>query len=175
MATVLDGYCKLSSFIAKAAAVFSVAVMFFMTGHVIYEIILRTLFDSSTYVLDEFVGYGVAAMTFLSLGYALEHGALIRVNILLVRLKNNILRRAVELISVVLTLCLSLFISSYLLKSITRNYERNAVSETIAEVPLWIPEGLVLLGLCILSMQLISYILKILTGRNLIGDTSPKE
>jgi TRAP-type C4-dicarboxylate transport system permease small subunit len=166
---LINRFCALSSWIAKVGAICSVALMAAMTAHVIFEIILRALFDTSTYVLDEFVGYGVAAMTFLSLGYALEHGALIRVNILLVKLRNNVARRGVELISVLLALTLSLYISAYFLRSVTRNFERGATSETIAEVPLWIPEGLVLLGLYILSLQLFAYTLKILSGQALIG------
>lgn len=168
LTTLINQFCNMSSRIAKGGGVFSVVIMFFMTGHVICEIVLRTLLDSSTYVLDEFVGYGVAAMTFMSLGYALGEGALIRVNILLVRLKNNIIRRVVELASVLLALCLSIYISKYFLKSIMRNFKRNATSETIAEVPLWIPESFVLLGLGILALQLLSYTLKILSGQDLI-------
>jgi TRAP-type C4-dicarboxylate transport system permease small subunit len=165
----INRFCAVSSFIAKGGAIIAIVLMVSMTCHVIVEITLRAFFDSSTYVLDEFVGYGVAAMTFLSLGYALETGALIRVNFLLVKLKNDIIRRVVEQIAVLCALCVTLFISVYFLKSIVRNFERGAVSETIAEVPLWIPEGLVLVGLYVLALQLIAYTLKILSGQDLIG------
>ncbi len=165
----INKFCAISSFIAKGGAIVSVVLMVFMTCHVIVEITLRAFFNSSTYVLDEFVGYGVAAMTFLSLGHALESASLIRVNFLLIKLKNNIVRRVVEQIVVLLTLGLTLFIARYFFKSIVRNFERGAVSETIAEIPLWIPEGLVLVGLIIMVMQLIAYTLKILSGQTLIG------
>ncbi len=170
----INKFCAISSIIAKGGAIVSVVLMASMTCHVIVEIVLRSFFNSSTYVLDEFVGYGVAAMTFLSLGYALETGALIRVNFLLVKLKNDVIRRVVEQIAVLSTLCLTLFISVFFFKSIARNFERGAVSETIAEVPLWIPEGLVLVGLYILALQLISYTFKILSGQTLIGQDAPE-
>lgn len=170
----IDVFCATSSIIAKGGAIISAILMACMTCHVIVEITLRAFFNSSTYVLDEFVGYGVAAMTFLSLGYALETATLIRVNFLLVKLKNDIARRIVEQIAVSLALFLTFFISIYFLKSILRNFHRGAVSETIAEVPLWIPEGLVLVGLYVMALQLIAYTLKIVSGRNLIGQKASK-
>ena len=63
----------------------SAALLVLMVLHILLEIVLRSFFASSTFVLDEFVGYGVAAMTFLSLGYALETDSLIRVQLLLGR------------------------------------------------------------------------------------------
>ena len=43
-----------------------------------------------------------------------------------------------------------------------RNYERGYVSETVAQVPLWLPESFVSIGLGILLLQFLSYLLKVL-------------
>ena len=84
--------CGASRLAAQLSAVLLVA----MVCHIIVEIVLRSFFATSTFVLDEVVGYGVAAMTFLSLGYALEQGAMIRVNVLITRV-GGMPRRALEL------------------------------------------------------------------------------
>ncbi|HET6468340.1 MAG TPA: TRAP transporter small permease [Geminicoccaceae bacterium] len=149
--------------LSRAAAVLSAAILVAMVGHILVEIALRSFFDSSTFVLDEFVGYGVAAMTFLTLAYALEDGALIRVRIVLARTGGRV-RRWLELFCVAATLGLSVFLAAYVYRSVARNWQRGAVSQTIAEVPLWIPEGLVLLGLALFSVQLLAYMVRLLAG-----------
>ena len=95
---------------SKIGAFLSISVMFIMTAHIILEIILRSVFNTSTYILDEMVGYGVAAMTFLSLGYAYRNNSLIRVNILLATLKNTTVKKMIELFCVGIALFASIFI-----------------------------------------------------------------
>jgi len=145
--------------ISRGAAVVAAAVLVLMVLHILLEIVLRSFFASSTFVLDEFVGYGVAAMTFLALGYALEEGALIRVQLLLARSPPPA-RRGLEVLGAGLTLALSLFLIAYFWKSVSRNWSRGAVSQSVAEVPLWLPEGLVLLGLVLFALQLLAYLLR---------------
>ena len=118
------------------------------------------------------VGYGVAASTFLGLGYALEKGALIRVNLIIAIIKNRNVRRLLEFLCVVLVIAINYIVLNSFWKSITRNFNRNAVSETVAQVPLWIPEGILFIGLSLFTLQLISYGLVILTNQPLIGETS---
>jgi TRAP-type C4-dicarboxylate transport system permease small subunit len=147
--------------ISRGAAIVSAALLVAMALHILTEIVLRSFFASSTFVLDEFVGYGVAAMTFLSLGYALEDGSLIRVQLLLTRSPPPA-RRGLEALSAALTLALSLFLITHFWHSVSRNWSRGAVSQSIAEVPLWIPEGLVLLGLVLFALQLFAHLLRLL-------------
>jgi TRAP-type C4-dicarboxylate transport system permease small subunit len=100
-------------------------------------------------------------MTFLALGYALEEGALIRVQLLLTRSPPPA-RRGLEILAAGLTLALSLFLIAHFWRSVSRNWSRGAVSQSIAEVPLWLPEGLVLLGLVLFALQLLAYLLRLL-------------
>ncbi len=166
MNLLIRSVARLSLLAGQASAVLLVA----MVLHILFEIVLRSFFDSSTFVLDEFIGYGVAAMTFLSLGYALNEGALIRVNILLGRTRGRP-RLGLELFSVVVTLVLTVFIGAYYWRSVARNWKREAVSESIAEIPLWIPEGLVLVGMILFAIQLAAYLLRLTVGdRQIIGE-----
>ncbi len=149
--------------LSRLAGVVSAVILVGMVVHILVEIVLRSFFATSTFVLDEFVGYGVAAMTFLSLGYALNDGALIRVNIVLVRSRGR-QRFALEIFSISVTLALTLFIAGYFWRSVARNWTRGAVSESIAEIPLWIPEGLVFLGMALFAVQLTAYLLRLVAG-----------
>lgn len=145
--------------LSRLSAVLAALILIAMVGHVLFEIILRTIFATSTFVLSEFVGYGVAAVTFLSLGYALEHGSLIRVNLLIGRLEGRTLR-----VFECLSALGALFVVSVLIRffwiSVERNWVRGRVSSSIAEVPMWIPEGLVLVGLAVFWLQLVAYFLR---------------
>lgn len=145
--------------ISRVAAVFAALALVGMVGHILYEIVLRYFFSTSTFVLDEFVGYGVAASTFLALGYALEHGNLIRVNLLL-RRTSGIGRRLLEATCAALTLwVISLFIWFFWIR-VARHWTRGTTSSSIAEVPMWIPEGLVLVGLSVFWLQLLAFFLR---------------
>lgn len=156
--------------LTRAGAFMAAIAVVAMLGHILLEVVLRSVFNTSTYVLDEFVGYGVAASTFLGLGYTLQNGGLIRVNLVLARLHNRAIRQMVELVCI--GACFSVFALIWVnfWNSIVRNFNRGTVSETVAEVPMWIPEGLLLLGLTIFLLQLLAYAIRVVQGRPMLGE-----
>lgn len=149
--------------ISRIAAALSCVMLVGMVVHILYEIVLRVFFSSSTYVLDEFVGYEVAACTFLALGYSLEHGSLIRVNILLERLSGRA-RRILDALCAIAALSITSLLIKYYWLNFHRSWTLNRVSSSIAEVPLWIPEAMVLAGMLVFWLQLLAYFLRQLTG-----------
>lgn len=149
--------------ISRAAGAFAALLLVYIVSHIAYEIVLRTMFASSTFVLDEFVGYAIAAMTFLSLGHALDHGSLIRVDLAITRLKGSV-RRWVELFCIACSFVMAGICTWYVGRNAIREWTRGSVSESIAEVPLWIPVGAVWLGLILLMLQLFAYFLRIAFG-----------
>lgn len=156
--------------LTRAGAFMAAITVVAMLGHILLEIVLRSVFNTSTYVLDEFVGYGVAASTFLGLGYTLHNGGLIRVSLVLARIRNRAIRQIVELVCI--GACFSVFALIWVnfWNSIVRNFNRGTVSETVAEVPMWIPEGLLLLGLTIFLLQLLAYAIRVVQGQPMLGE-----
>ncbi len=163
---VLD---RIATAINRTAGAVSALILLYVLGHILYEIALRHFFDSSTYVLDEFVGYAIAAMTFLSLGYALDTGSLIRVDIVLGRLGQR-LRRIMELFCIVSTFGITVFCAWWVGRNVLRDWNRGAVSESVAEVPLWIPVSAVWLGLVLFALQLVVYFIRILSGGPMVHE-----
>lgn len=156
---------KIALLFSKIGALLSIVIMCLMTLHIMYEIILRSVFQSSTYILDEMVGYGIAAMTFLSLGYAFRHNSLIRVNILLSVVKNEVSKKLIELFCLIVAISSSSLVLYYFSLSVAKYYARGSKSNSIAEVPLWIPEIFVCIGLGIFILELLRRVLGVLLSQ----------
>ncbi len=149
--------------LTRLAAIGACLILVAMVLFILYEIVLRTFFDASTYVLDEFIGYGVATMTFLSLAAALNDNSLIRVNLLLAVLDKKS-RRVIEVVSHLVGAALFGFVAIYFNKFVMRDFERGTVSNSVAEVPLWIPQAIMLAGILILIIQFLVLAIHVARG-----------
>lgn len=156
---------KIADRAATLGAALASLMLVLMVGHSVLEIALRTI-GQSTHVLDELVGYELAALIFLGLGQALKQGALIRVDIFVARLRGRV-RRAVESLIAALSLAVVWFLCHYFYLAITRLLARGTTSNSLLAVPLWIPNTVILVGLLIFGLQLVAYLLRMLTGDSL--------
>ncbi|SEG82162.1 TRAP transporter small permease [Marinobacterium lutimaris] len=165
-------YIGLVKRLNQGAGILCGTLIVYMAAHILLEIVLR-LFNTSTYVLNEFIGYAVATMTFMGLGFALERGGLIRVGLVINRLSPN---AAMWLDLAISSAMLALFgwLSWYWGINVNRSYSRGITSESLADTPLWIPEGAVLLGLVLLCLTLSSRVLSLLVFRKTPIDLEPR-
>lgn len=155
-----------ASMLSSVAALMAGLLLIAMVTHTILEMILRAFFNTSTFVLDEFVGYEVAALTMLGLGHALNTGGLIRVN-LLTRLLSSQGQRWIEIVSVTAVLLLCAFVARYQILAIETAFARGTRSNTLAATPIWMPMSVFVAGLGVFMIQLLAYALR------LIGDGEP--
>ena len=140
----------------------AVVILLGMTGLILAEVVLRSFFAASTHAADELVGYGVGALSFLALGHSLEKRSLIRMNLLISRFDaRGIPRRGVEVVCALLGIMSCSIAFYFFVRNVVRNYERGYVSETVAQIPLWIPEAFVAMGLGIFILQLVSYLIRV--------------
>ena len=146
---------NLSRRLSTAGAWIAAGLLVYMVIHILVEIIARTGFDTSTYSLDEFVGYAIASMTFLSLGHTFSSGKLIRVNILTNAI-SGLFSLLVELICIAFTFSVILFFARYVWRSLARNWERGTISPTLTETPIWMVESVFFCGLCIFLLQMLT-------------------
>ncbi|WP_025900066.1 TRAP transporter small permease subunit [Sneathiella glossodoripedis] len=154
--------------LSQCAAVLSCVILVMIVSFILLEITLRSFFNSSTYVLDEFVGYGVAAMTFLAFAATLRDGVFIRVEMILAHLSPQP-RRAVEVLSLLVGTALFSGLTWYVAKLIYRNFDRGVVSNSIAEIPLWIPQSFILAGLVLLVLQFVAQAISVALGADYAG------
>ena len=142
-------------FVSRAANVLAAGMLCAMFLHIIAEIALRNIWDRSTFVLDEFVGYEVSALAFLALGESFRRGALIEVSLLRDRLSVRG-QLILALAARASALAAGGFLLYHLARTALRSWRRDIVSSSVAETPQFIPESLAALGaavfvLCVLE------------------------
>ncbi|TVP43527.1 MAG: TRAP transporter small permease [Halomonas sp.] len=148
----IDRLCRIGAYLACA-------ILVGMVGLIAYEIFLRSVFSTSTFVMSEFVGYGVASATFLALADALRTGDVIRVGLLLERTQ-GLARRLLEVVAALVGLASVTVLIWFFWLRVIRAWTRGTVSSSLAEVPIWIPEGIIMVGLGLLALQLIAHVLR---------------
>ncbi|MCC5901527.1 MAG: TRAP transporter small permease subunit [Halomonas sp.] len=155
---------RLSMLLNRISALVAVVLIIYMLLHIMLEILLRSL-GKSTFVMDEYIGYAVAIMTFLGLPYVLEKGGLIRVSLILDRIPQKF-HWPLELFSSVITASCFIWISLFWFQNVRRSYSRGVTSDTLAETPIWLPEGAVLIGMWLISLTLVVRAIKIVLLRS---------
>lgn len=150
---------KLSSALNHGAAIVSATILSLMTLLILVEITLR-MFSKSTYMSDVLSGYGVAAITFLSAAWALETGAMIRVNLFTTQMGST-LRWVCEAFVLVCVEIMLLFLAHYEWKTAYKLWRRGSEAEHFISIPLWIPEAIFLVGLCLLALHVLVRFLRL--------------
>lgn len=140
--------------LSSAAFALAGAILVYAVAHIILEIVLRSVFATSTHVLDEFIGFAILSITFLSLAATLRGGAMIRVTLVAGALPRTA-RRWLDTLAAGAAALLVLGASRFFWRNFVKDWERGAVSESVAEVPLWIPGLVVCIGAFLLAAQLI--------------------
>lgn len=143
---------------ANGLAILMLVAMFL---HIILEIVLRNIFNTSTFVLDEFVGYAVSSLTFLSLGQAFRKNSLIQVSIIKDKLPRNA-ALMLDLVGKLAAAFVGIILVVYFSRNVIRDFARGTVSSSIAEVPQYIPVSIVLLGTAVFVICIVESIISTL-------------
>ena len=149
----------LSSTLNRTAAAIAAVLLVLMTFHILLEIVLR-FFSLSTFMADALVGYGVAAITFLAMAWALEKGSMIRISTLTRHLSPK-LQWAFELFAIVSVLLLSCFLVYFQWQTVVREFVRGTVSQHYLPIPLWIPSTFFLIGLVLISLHMVVRLIRL--------------
>lgn len=156
---------QISTLLSRAGAIGAGLILVAMTALVVYEVLLRATYGTSTLVAEEMVGFGLGAFTFLGMGYSLQEGSLIRLNMVLNRLPWNV--RLWTLVGgMILTLVVSSFLTYAFWLSMAQKFRGGTLSAGYSQIQLWIPEAIVLVGLVIFTLQAIVESLKIIIGQS---------
>jgi len=124
-----------------------------MTLLMLLEIVLRSVFNSTTENSDELVGYMLIGVSFLSLALCQSRGAFHRVEMVQMRLGPR--GKAVSaLIFDTLSFGYIALTTWYFVQFVMSSYRREAMASTPLATPLWIPETVMVVGAAMLLLVL---------------------
>jgi len=161
---VANRLLRVVELLSATGAVLSGVTFVLMTLLILAEILLRTFFDKSTLIASEYSGYTLAAMIYLGLGFSFRKGAHIRITFLRERLKGWALH-LLEVTCAMIGSLLCILSTVFLWEMVQTSLQRGTTAYTVAETPLWVPQAIILVGLIILTLQMLGYLLfLIMTG-----------
>lgn len=144
-----------------------------MTAFIVVEILLRAFRGAGTNVLVEFVGYSLAAMTFLAASATLREGGMVRVGIVLSRAPGGV-RRVLDgfcaLCGITMVGVATFFVARDMWQSFQRGYE----TDSLLPLPMWLPPLPLLTGLVALLLDMLLQFVLVASGRFVLPHESPE-
>lgn len=151
-------FTKAADKISYAGGLASALALFLILVLVCTEVFGRSLFNVSTMIADEMSGYLNAAVIFLGLGYTLKEKGFIRVEIVY-KLARGPAKAIIKWVIVLTSLAYAGVMIVYLGKHVLYSFQFDILALSITETPLFIPQGVVWVGVLILVLQLAAYLL----------------
>lgn len=152
---ILNWIDNMSKIAGQASALFMICIVVLIN----VEILMRTLFNTSTFIADEYSGYFLVAVVLLGLAYALKHDAHIRVEVIRTRLGEKS-KRVVDAISALLGVILTLYVTYHAILMAKDAYTLEMTADSISETPIFIPQIIIPLGLLLFALQLIATLIR---------------
>jgi TRAP-type C4-dicarboxylate transport system permease small subunit len=153
----IDRACEAGAWMAAVCCAALAAMLF-------VESISTAAFAWSQPWAVEYAAYLCGLTLVLGSGYALRHGAHIRVEMLLNYAPRR-LARGIDLACTLLALWIAGFLCAGLLELALRSRALNSVSYFAMQTPLWIPQGALALGVALLCLALAARALRLVAGR----------
>ncbi|MEJ2471532.1 MAG: TRAP transporter small permease [Desulfuromonadales bacterium] len=142
--------------LTKVVETIASAAIVIMVILVVLEVLLRSTFGFSFGFVDEIVAYLVVLITFFGACVTFKNRALFKVEIFYGKIPKKI-RRVFDLIHSFLSLVLCFTLIYYSFFLVSSSYERQTVSPTKLETPLYIPQLIIPIGLIILVIFIIDF------------------
>ncbi|MVA99165.1 TRAP transporter small permease subunit [Nitratireductor sp. CAU 1489] len=137
------------------AAVFMVAILVI----IVLQMMARwsgQVFPGAT----DYAGYCMAGASFFAFAYALNHGAHIRVSILLNAVGGK--RRYLELWCFAIGTAASAYFAWYAVKTTWLSYKLNDISQGQDATPIWIPQLVMAAGTVLLALCFVDHLFRLL-------------
>jgi TRAP-type C4-dicarboxylate transport system permease small subunit len=144
-----------------AATALAALMIVAMAGITAAEVIARFFFDVSFELADELGGYLLVGCVFLGLGPALAGGSMLRVEMVEQRLPPAV-RRVLELLFHLGALAVSAIALYWIWRQVESSFRRETVSASWLEVPIWLPQAAMPLGLALLILTLLVGLVRLL-------------
>jgi len=152
LANIIERLCKGGAYLAGF-------ILIALVGLILTEIVLRSFFDISTMIADEYSGYFYLASIFLALGYAFSKDAHIRINIITSRLSKKA-NRKIDIVAAIITLGVLFFALYRTILFTYDSYDLEMLSENVSETPLYLTQLAMPIGITLFILAVILFIFK---------------
>lgn len=146
---------RLVGALGKGAYYLSGSLIVFIGGSVIYEVFYRLISGKSLAWVTEFSGYLLGGVVFLGLGYLYRKGGHVRMTLLL-DATNPKLSRILYWLTDFLVFCCALIQLWRLSELAYESYVFNWRSSTTLEIPLYLPQSIMVLGAFIFALEIVN-------------------
>jgi len=126
---------------------------------ILVEIFIRSTFDMSTMIADEYSGYLYLASIFLGLAYTFNEKAHIRINIISSRL-NKKSNRIIDIVAGTVTLFVLIFVFYRTVIFTYDSFELEMLSEAVSETPLYLTQLVMPIGILLFISSVLVFIIK---------------
>ena len=165
---------RTAEWVAKASAVVAGMILIAMTAYTIIEIARRTIFGTSSNVLVEFVGYGLAAMTMLAASQTMREGGLIRVNIFL-QFAGPRVRQLLDAFCLLCGIAVMGLAAWFVWVDMQRSFTRGYETDSLIPLPLWLPPLGLFIGMVAFLFNMAAVLVLVLAKNAVLADESPDE
>ncbi len=148
----VDKLCDYGAYLSSFFMILIVAL-------ILFEIMLRTFFHTSTLISDEFSAYFFVSVVMLGLAYTFKEDGHIRITLILSRLGKKA-EKILDIVTSTIALILTLFIFYHSLIMVFETCRLDMRADSIAETPLFIPEIAIPIGFFLFSLQIIGKIIR---------------
>jgi len=162
---------RIAASIARLSSVLAGAVLVAMAGYTVVEIARRVAFGSASNVLVEFVGYGLATMTFLGAAQTMRDGGLIRVNVALHFVPPRV-RQVLDAFCLLCGIAVIGLAARYVWIDIARSYARGYQTDSLVPLPLWLPPLGLFVGMAVFLLDMLVHLLLVVARRERLSDES---
>lgn len=140
--------------VANIGAGISTVIIVGMSLAVFYEIVLRGIFNRPTTWVLEYTTYSLIAAGFFGAGYVAKNEGHVYVDIITSRLSART-RTIMEFVNSIWSIGIVLVLIGSSIFMVRESYAQNRLSTSILETPMWITEVPMVIGSCILLLELI--------------------
>mgnify|MGYP006282707349 FL=1 len=168
MRTFLDRLYSLSGGIAAAFICAIAAIVLAQVGANLIDQIATLVLGAPIGLVvpsyANFAGFFLTGATFFALAYTLKRGAHIRVT-LVIQLLGPRARQVVEVWCILVGLAIAGFFTWYTFGLVQDSYRFGDMSTGMVAIPIWIPQGALVLGGAVLTIALLDELVTALSGR----------
>lgn len=150
--------------VSRVTGALGAAALLLMTVLILAEVVARNSLGTSIAISWDYAAYAMGAVFFLAAGDALRLGVHVRVTLLKEALPERA-GRILDVIVAVVGFLLLVYVTYCLVDLAYGSYRRGAQSFSVVATPLVIPQGILVIGSIVFTLQMLARILIVASGR----------